>query len=351
MTDAAALATLLRDLVDVLIPGEEGWPAASVVGVQGVLAMRLMEVRGQDACDGLEQAVLAAGGPLAPLDEAGRIAVVQRLEQSEPALFKLLRSAVYLGYYENPAVIRAVQGLGQPYKAVPISRATSRRRSTSIATGRATTGATGPAPRMCARSMSVVSSSRRESMPTHEAVDVLIIGSGATGSIAAMVLGQAGLKVVCLEQGGWVEPREHPHYSPDWQWQRRTRWNADVNVRRNVGRLSRSGAEFLAGADVERRRRLDQRLWRPLAALPPVRLQEGPRARPRPRLADRLRGHRALLRAQRPHRRASGLAGDPVHAAPGRLPDPALAAGRRVAAAVHRRSTSSAGTGGRCPPA
>jgi choline dehydrogenase-like flavoprotein len=71
-------------------------------------------------------------------------------------------------------------------------------------------------------------------MPTHEAVDVLIIGSGATGSIAAMVLGQAGLKVVCLEQGGWVEPREHPHYSPDWQWQRRTRWNADVNVRRNV---------------------------------------------------------------------------------------------------------------------
>ena len=63
--------------------------------------------------------------------------------------------------------------------------------------------------------------------------DVLIIGSGATGAIASMVLGQAGLDVVCLEQGGWVEPREHPHYSGDWQWQRRTRWNADVNVRRN----------------------------------------------------------------------------------------------------------------------
>ena len=120
MSDAAALATLLRDLVDVLIPGEEGWPAASVVGVQGVLAMRLMEVRGLLACDELEQAILAAGGPLAPLDEPGRIAVVERLEQDQPALFKLLRGAVYLGYYENPAVIRAVQGLGQPYKAVPI---------------------------------------------------------------------------------------------------------------------------------------------------------------------------------------------------------------------------------------
>ena len=46
-----------------------------------------------------------------------------------------------------------------------------------------------------------------------------------------MVLGEAGLRVVCLEQGGWIEPEDHPHYSPDWQWQRRTRWNADVNVR------------------------------------------------------------------------------------------------------------------------
>ena len=64
--------------------------------------------------------------------------------------------------------------------------------------------------------------------------DVLIIGSGATGSLASLVLAQAGLHVVCLEQGGWVEPREHPHYRPDWQWQRRTRWNADVNVRKNV---------------------------------------------------------------------------------------------------------------------
>ncbi len=62
--------------------------------------------------------------------------------------------------------------------------------------------------------------------------DVLIIGSGATGSIAAKVLGEAGLRVVCLEQGGWIEPKDHPHYSPDWQWQRRSRWSADVNVRK-----------------------------------------------------------------------------------------------------------------------
>src|SRR3954471_22283411 len=66
-----------------------------------------------------------------------------------------------------------------------------------------------------------------------EVADVLIVGSGATGAIAAMVLGQAGLNVVCLEQGGWVEDRDHPHYHGDWQWQRKTRWSADVNVRKN----------------------------------------------------------------------------------------------------------------------
>ena len=64
-----------------------------------------------------------------------------------------------------------------------------------------------------------------------EPADVLIIGSGATGAIAAKVLGEAGLKVVCLEQGGWVESGDHPHYRADWQWQRRFNWSADVNVR------------------------------------------------------------------------------------------------------------------------
>ena len=64
--------------------------------------------------------------------------------------------------------------------------------------------------------------------------DVLIIGAGATGALAALVLARAGLDVVCLEQGGWVEAGDHPHYSSDWTWQRKTRWNADVNKRHHV---------------------------------------------------------------------------------------------------------------------
>ena len=52
--------------------------------------------------------------------------------------------------------------------------------------------------------------------------DVLIVSAGATGALAATVLAQAGLDVLCLEQGAWVEPVHHPHNSSDWTWQRRT---------------------------------------------------------------------------------------------------------------------------------
>jgi choline dehydrogenase-like flavoprotein len=64
-----------------------------------------------------------------------------------------------------------------------------------------------------------------------EPCDVLIIGAGATGALAAYVLARAGLDVVCLEQGSWVEAADHPHHAPNWPWQRRTNWNSDVNRR------------------------------------------------------------------------------------------------------------------------
>jgi hypothetical protein len=119
VTDAVRLATMLSQLVDVLIPGGEGWPSASLAGTHGLLGFRLQEVRGEDAVHDLARAVDACGGPLDPLDEAGRIAVVERLERERPDLFKLLRTATYLSYYESPAVIPAIQALGQPYRAMP----------------------------------------------------------------------------------------------------------------------------------------------------------------------------------------------------------------------------------------
>ena len=50
----------------------------------------------------------------------------------------------------------------------------------------------------------------------HESADVLIIGSGMSGAIASRVLAEAGLRIVCLEQGDWTKPESRPHDKPDW---------------------------------------------------------------------------------------------------------------------------------------
>ena len=67
-----------------------------------------------------------------------------------------------------------------------------------------------------------------------ERADVVIVGAGVGGALSAMILAQAGLKVVCLEQGGWTRPEDRPHSSPDWDYQRATRWNMAPNVRRRT---------------------------------------------------------------------------------------------------------------------
>ena len=103
--------------------------------------------------------------------------------------------------------------------------------------------------------------------------DVLIIGAGAAGGLIAKTLAEAGLKIVCLDQGPWFTPREKPHASPDWEWQRATRWSTSVNTRKlpsdypidtDVGKYP----------DVEWRRRLDAGLHRRLAPLPAERFPQ-----------------------------------------------------------------------------
>ena len=43
---------------------------------------------------------------------------------------------------------------------------------------------------------------------------------------------RAGIGVVCLEQGDWVDPRAYPHWQPDWELRRLTDWSPEPNVRR-----------------------------------------------------------------------------------------------------------------------
>ena len=55
-------------------------------------------------------------------------------------------------------------------------------------------------------------------MATDGRIDVLVIGAGASGAAVAWRLAGAGIGVVCLEQGDWVDARTYPH----WQKARRT---------------------------------------------------------------------------------------------------------------------------------
>jgi hypothetical protein len=118
LTPASSCA-LVADLIDVLLPGDEVWPSARTVGVQGFVASRLLEERGKSVFPRLMKAVLDAGGPFERLDEETRIAVVKRFEQADPILFGWLRDAAYIAYYENPFVAEVINAKGHRYELRP----------------------------------------------------------------------------------------------------------------------------------------------------------------------------------------------------------------------------------------
>jgi choline dehydrogenase-like flavoprotein len=62
--------------------------------------------------------------------------------------------------------------------------------------------------------------------------DVLVIGAGAGGSVAARYLAEAGFRVVCLEQGGWPNVAEFPGDKLEWELVADAQWSPNPNVRR-----------------------------------------------------------------------------------------------------------------------
>jgi choline dehydrogenase-like flavoprotein len=56
--------------------------------------------------------------------------------------------------------------------------------------------------------------------PTDDMVDVLIIGSGASGAVVASSLAETRMKILCLEQGDWIKPTEFPTNGRDWEARR-----------------------------------------------------------------------------------------------------------------------------------
>lgn len=63
--------------------------------------------------------------------------------------------------------------------------------------------------------------------------DVLVIGAGAAGAAVSKRLTDLGAKVICLEQGGWIDPMDYPSSRPNWEVQiHRGAFNFSPNVRK-----------------------------------------------------------------------------------------------------------------------
>ena len=65
-----------------------------------------------------------------------------------------------------------------------------------------------------------------------DAVDVLVIGAGASGAAFSWSLAGVGFDVICLDQGGWLDPTRYPTTHDDWEVHWQTDLNPDPNVRR-----------------------------------------------------------------------------------------------------------------------
>ena len=64
-----------------------------------------------------------------------------------------------------------------------------------------------------------------------KAVDILIIGAGASGAAAAWNLSKTNYKVLCFEQGPFVKKKSYSNLQPKWEKVKQKEFNVNPNIR------------------------------------------------------------------------------------------------------------------------
>src|SRR5271155_3790442 len=65
----------------------------------------------------------------------------------------------------------------------------------------------------------------------NDPVDVLIIGAGASGAAVAWSLADTRMHILCLEQGGWMNPASYPSTDRDWEARAFGDYSPSPNIR------------------------------------------------------------------------------------------------------------------------
>lgn len=105
----------LEALIDTLVPPEEEWPGATDLRIADLLEAYIvpeeepMTLYPHWRRNEFSALLGLIGGPLvgAGLDE--RVALLQTLESTDPALFARIRDFVYYVYYGHPAVVELIR--------------------------------------------------------------------------------------------------------------------------------------------------------------------------------------------------------------------------------------------------
>ncbi|MBT6272906.1 MAG: choline dehydrogenase, partial [Chromatiales bacterium] len=65
-----------------------------------------------------------------------------------------------------------------------------------------------------------------------DVVDVLIVGAGASGAAVAWSLADTRMRIMCIEQGDWMNPSDYPSTRRDWEVAQLGEFAMSPNVRK-----------------------------------------------------------------------------------------------------------------------